>query len=1005
MVPPQELAKLGEFQMQPCTEKVIAANGQTIKTTGMVKLKVTYQGARARLTFIVSPQVEYMLLSKQACMTLGILHKGFPSRINQTAQTQRIPTKEEIIAEFSDVFSTDAPLGTMHGKPMHISVKEGAIPFKVNGARPIPFAMRDEVKTELDRLVTLGVIAPVTEPTDWCHPMSVQRKPSGKLRMCVDLRMLNKYVKRPVYPLRAPKDVVSNVPPSAKYFSTFDATSGYWQVPLDKESQDLTVFITPWGRFKHLRSTMGLSSSGDEYCQRGDAALAGIKDMEKIVDDVLLYKSDLPAHIAQVKEFLLKCREAGITLNPEKFQFCKQEVKFAGYRVTKDGIKADPEKVKAIAEFPKPTNITDLRSFLGLVEQLAPFSKDTAGTMGPLRPLLSSRNVFHWDGEHDKAFEDTKKVLVSSPILSSYDPQLETTLYTDASSTKGLGYILTQKHADRHRLVECGSRFVTDTESRYAMVELELQAVVWAMKRCNLYLQGLDHFNLVVDHQPLVSILDKYTLDAVDNRRLQNLKSKLTLFNFTTKWQKGKDHKMADALSRSPVNDPSATDGLEPELAFTINHVFEADGYNKTKRDPLLEELRAAAKTDPVYKKVCDFIVSGFPEKPDGLDPEVRGFWKIRDDLSICDGLLLKSDKLVVPQATRKSVLQALHDSHQGIDRTRRRARQSVYWPGMNSDIQSTVEACSKCLEWRPSLPQEPMRADKPPGRAWEDTSADFFSLNGKDYLVYVDRYSGWIEVQLFKNPPTASSTTAAFQTWFGQHGIPVRIRTDGGKQFTAKLFQDFAQAWKFNHVVSSPHYPQSNGHAEAAVKSMKRLLAKHQHVNSPNFVKGLIELRNTPSIHGMSPAEACTGSRLRSMVPDVFQSGDAAHQTKLCDAQKKSALKYNETAQELPKLYKGDAVRVQDHVTRKFTVKGVIDDILGEREYSVKTKRGGTLVRNRRFIIPNKECPLETLEDIRTAEADPKVTEMVDFEETPEVRYIPRRSARRTKKPRKYSK
>ena len=267
--------------------------------------------------------------------------------------------------------------------------------------------------------------------------------------------------------------------------------------------------------------------------------MEGLKDQEKVVDDVLLHKATIPEHVAQVRAFLQRCREKGITLNPKKFHFLQQSVKFAGYLVTSEGIKADPDKVSAIANFPKPTNITDLRSFFGLVEQLAPFSKETAGTMEPLRPLMSMKNVFNWDANHDAAFEATKKVLVSPPILTTYDPQLETTLHTDASRTKGLGYVLMQKHPEGNKLVECGSRFVTDTESRYAMVELELQAVVWAIKRCKLYLQGLPHFNLIVDHQPLVTILDKYTLDAVDNRRLQNMKSKLTLYNFTTTWQKG----------------------------------------------------------------------------------------------------------------------------------------------------------------------------------------------------------------------------------------------------------------------------------------------------------------------------------------------------------------------------------------------------------------------------------------------------------------------------------
>jgi transposase InsO family protein len=335
-------------------------------------------------------------------------------------------------------------------------------------------------------------------------------------------------------------------------------------------------------------------------------------------------------------------------------------------------------------------------------------------------------------------------------------------------------------------------------------------------------------------------------------------------------------------------------------------------------------------------------------------------------------------------------MLKELHASHQGIERTPRRTRAAIYWPGINGDIKSTVDACDKCQEYRPSLAQEPMNADAPPSRPWEDTSADFFTLDGKDYLVYADRYSGWIEIQHFPHPPTASSTTAAFQNWFGQHGIPVRIRTDGGKQFTARQFQDFASAWKFNHVVSSPHYPQSNGHAEAAVKSLKRLLSKHQSVTSPEFIKGLIEMRNTPAPHGTSPAKACTGRPLRSLLPGMSQPDNTGLQEKLKEAQAKSALKYNLAAKTLPKLKIGQRVRVQDHVTRRFTIKGTVKKTAGDREYVIKTNRGGELVRNRRFIIANKESPQDTLEEIRAAEANEETQRKLRFKQKPEVKLIP---------------
>ena len=190
-----------------------------------------------------------------------------------------------------------------------------------------------------------------------------------------------------------------------------------------------------------------------------------------------------------------------------------------------------------------------MRSFIGLAEQLAGFSSDVSGAMQPLRPLLSTKSGFYWTADHDRAFEATKAALLSPPVLATFDPKRPTMLQTDASRTKGLGYALLQQDGEEHwRLIEAGSRFISETEARYAMVELELLGVKWAMKKCHNFLFGLPHFQLIVDHLPLVSILDKQTLDCVDNARLQRLKSHKPL-QFHHNLEKGKEHRIPDALT------------------------------------------------------------------------------------------------------------------------------------------------------------------------------------------------------------------------------------------------------------------------------------------------------------------------------------------------------------------------------------------------------------------------------------------------------------------------
>lgn len=197
---------------------------------------------------------------------------------------------------------------------------------------------------------------------------------------------------------------------------------------------------------------------------------------------------------------------------------------------------------------------------MGLVEQLAGFSTDVVVAKGPLRPLLSTRTPFVRMADRDSAISAVKKAFVVPPILVHLDPALETSLQVDASRKNVMGYVLLQLHGSTWKCVDADSRWCTDTISRYAIVELELTAVEWAMPKSHLYLLRLPTFQLVVDHQGLVTILDKYTLDAVKNPKLQRLKERLSLFIFTTTWRKGRQHAISDALSRAPMNDPGPDD-------------------------------------------------------------------------------------------------------------------------------------------------------------------------------------------------------------------------------------------------------------------------------------------------------------------------------------------------------------------------------------------------------------------------------------------------------------
>ena len=683
---------------------------------------------------------------------------------------------------------------------MSIELTEDARPSAVSTARSIPFCWRDDIRRQLDELLEMDVIEPVEHPTEWCHPIVpvAKRSPDGTVagcRLTVDLTKLNRFVKRPAYPVRPPHDAVASIGCGAAYYTKLDSKSGYHQIPIREEDQDKTCFITPWGRFRYKRAVMGLVSSGDEYNRRGDAALGDIPQTCKVVDDILAYDASYSAHLQHVWDILQRCDEHGMTLNPDKCSFATDNVEFCGFKIDRTGYTADGKKVRAIAEFPQPACITDLRSFLGLVNQLGDFSPDVSAAAEPLRHLLRPKNVWMWTPLHSKAFSDVKQALVSPPILDFFDPRRRTVLETDAARLRGLGFCLRQQDEHgRWRLIQCGSRFLSDVESRYAICEIEMLAVAWACRKCKLYLAGMQQFEVVTDHRPLVPVLNAKSLLDIENPRLQRLRERLTPFNFVAVWRQGKLHAIPDALSRSPVEHPTSDDeeaeqDVAHQFANVIAQIVTADPAEETASpfpDANLQKVRAASERDAELAALRDVVLAGFPDHKSQLEPMLRPYWAVRDRLAVDGSLVLCGQRLLIPQCLRRETLERLHASHQGVDRTKRRARQAVYWPGLDQDIANLVGSCTACQRYLPSQQREPLVAEATPTRVFEAVSADYFVWAGRTYLVYVDRLSGWPFVFHCTGEASAKGLAPSLRVVFAATGAPQTLRTDGGPQFAA---------------------------------------------------------------------------------------------------------------------------------------------------------------------------------------------------------------------------
>ena len=362
-----------------------------------------------------------------------------------------------------------------------LQLKEGAIPRAIYTTRRVPLALREQVKRELMSMERMGVISPITEPTPWCAGMVVIPKGNDKVRICVDLKPLNESVMREIYPLPTVDTTLAQLS-GAKVFSKLDHNSGFWQVPLSRESRMLTTFLPPWGRYVFNKLPFGINSAPEHFQRKLSSLLAGVSGVQVHIDDILVHGPTKEVHDQHLHQVLQLLQKEGLTLNPEKCKFHQSRIRFLGHIIDGNGVSPDPRKTKSIKEMCIPTNIRELRRFMGMVNHLNKFSPNLAEISHPLRELLSPQKEWIWTSSHMDAFQKVKAEISSPRNLAHYDVEKETKISADASAY-GLGAVLLQLHDTGWRPVAFASRTLSQAESRYAQIEKEALALTWACER------------------------------------------------------------------------------------------------------------------------------------------------------------------------------------------------------------------------------------------------------------------------------------------------------------------------------------------------------------------------------------------------------------------------------------------------------------------------------------------------------------------------------------------
>ena len=586
---------------------------------------------------------------------------------------------------------------------------------------------------------------------------------------------------------------------------------------------------------------------------------------------------------------------------------------------------------------PIPTTKLEVRSFLGLANYLGKFIRRLSDKAEVLRDLTTKRSRFVWTEKHTAAFNEIKDSISEETTLVLYDVNKPVVLQVDASGI-GLGACLLQEG----KPVAFASAALNQTQRRYSQIEKELLAIVFGCKRFHSYIYGKD-IKVETDHRPLENIFKK-NLDR-NPARLQRMVLDLQKYRLDVKWIKGEEMLIADALSRMTV--PDSEDELDDKHTD-----IEIYSLNKpiSLTDNQMAEFKSAIENNAVEKKLLNYVKNGWPIYHKDVHTELQKFWNEQDEFTHFEDILIKGNRVYIPKKLRASTLDDLHAGHFGITKTLQRARETVYWPGMTTDITKKISPCEICLENADINNKEPMKYHEIPSRAWQKVSMDFFALNKTNYLVIADYFSSFMEI--FKvQSMTTKVVIEKIKDVCSRYGVPEQIVSDNGKSFISEEFKDFAKDFGFELITSSPKYPESNGKAESAVKMAKKILIK-----SSDWKKALMDYHASPIVAvGKSPAEMMYGRRIRTCLPATSEmlkrADDELVKNEIRKQKEKQKEYYDRNAgRNLKELKPGNNAWMKPLKKGK-AKKVIIEKKLPHRSYLAKDEQGQIYRRNRKFF------------------------------------------------------